>query len=342
LSDLGQGSLGCIGAIKSVDLSHNRLSIVSANQMSSWSGLEELRLNDNNIKSVQGNVFKACSGSLKFVDMSNNELSSLPESLLSEAAMLKRIGLSNNSLSDLPSALFRSQSQSLEVLDLSGNLLTTLQAPLLSNLPLLASLDLSYNEISSIESPAALRGLLTLQTLKLGNNKLVRLPNFPALPSLRYLVLSHNSLSRLNNRLLFKVPALSHLLLDSNHIEELAEKFFSNSTHLTVLDLSGNLMSGEIPEAVNALGSLQSFAIGDNRIDNLSQLRLPALWRLQASGNRLKNVSAVQLGGLPALQVLDLSRNMIRSIEKSAFVANKPLQAIRLDGNRDGIHQIIL
>ena len=38
--------------------------------------------------------------------------------------------------------------------------------------------------------------------------------------------------------------------------------------------------------------------------------------------------------GLPALQVLDLSGNRIASIEKGAFAANKPLQAIRLDGNR--------
>ena len=34
------------------------------------------------------------------------------------------------------------------------------------------------------------------------------------------------------------------------------------------------------------------------------------------------------------LQVLDLSGNRIASIEKGAFAANRPLQAVRLDGNR--------
>lgn len=334
LSDLGQSSLACSAALKSVDLSRNRISIVSADQLASWGGLEELRVNDNKIRGVKDNVFRACAASLKFVDFSNNELASLPETLLAGATALRRIALSNNSLETLPAALFRSQSQSLEVIDLSGNRLSTLRAPLLGNLPLLATLDLSSNQLESIESPAALRGLKSLQSLKLGRNRLTRLPNFPSLPSLRYLVLSHNFLDKLNNRLLYKVPSLSHLLLDDNRLEELPERFFANTSRLTVLDLSANRLSGEIPAAVNALRNLQSFAIGGNRVDNLSQLSLSALWRLQASGNRLKNVSAVQLNGLPALQVLDLSDNRIASIEKGAFAANKPLQAIRLDGNR--------
>ncbi len=334
LSDLGRGSLACLRSIRSVDVSHNRLAIISADQMAAWNGLEELRVNDNEIKSIKGNAFKACSRSLKFVDLSNNDLSVLPDNLLAETVSLRRIGLANNSLTELPSVLFKSQSRSLEVLDLSGNRLRSLAAPLLANLPRLSSLDLSRNQLESVESPAALRGLTSLRSLKLGHNRLGRLPNFPALPSLRYLVLSDNALAKLNNRLLYRVPALSHLLLDANRLEELPERLFANTTGLTVLDLSNNRLSEEIPRAVNALKNLQSFAIGDNRIDNLSELRLPALWRLQASGNRLKNISAVQLKGLPALQVLDLSRNRIASIEKAAFAGNRPLQAIRLDGNR--------
>ena len=120
----------------------------------------------------------------------------------------------------------------------------------------------------------------------------------------------------------------------SFRLEELPERFFANASRLTVLDLSGNRLTGEIPSAVNALRNLQSFAIGDNRVESLSRLRLAALWRLRASGNRLKNVSAIQLNGLPALQVLDLSSNRITSIEKGAFATNRPLQAVRLDGNR--------
>ena len=96
---------------------------------------------------------------------------------------------------------------------------------------------------------------------------------------------------------------LSHLLLDGNRLEELPERFFANASRLTVLDLSGNRLTGEIPSAVNALRNLQSFAIGDNRVESLSRLQLAALWRLRASGNRLSNVSTVQLNGLPALQV---------------------------------------
>ena len=172
---------------------------------------------------------------MQFVDFSNNELASLPETLLSEATALRRIALSNNSLESLPAGLFRSQSQSLEVIDLSGNRLSTLRAPLLGNLPLLATLDLSHNHLEAIESPAALRGLKSLQSLKLGRNRLTRLPNFPSLPSLRYLVLSHNYLDKLNNRLLFKVPSLSHLLLDDNRL--VLEQY---TIHMTRINLPGS------------------------------------------------------------------------------------------------------
>ena len=70
-------------------------------------------------------------------------------------------------------------------------------------------------------------------------------------------MLSRNFLDKLNGRLLHKVPSLSHLLLDGNRLEELPERFFANASRLTVLDLSDNRLSGEIPAAVSALRSLQ-------------------------------------------------------------------------------------
>ena len=90
-----------------MDLSHNRISIVSADQLASWRGLEQLRIGHNNIRALKDNVFRACSASLKFVDFSNNELTSLPETLLSDATALRRIALANNSLETLPAGLFR-------------------------------------------------------------------------------------------------------------------------------------------------------------------------------------------------------------------------------------------
>ena len=334
LADLGS-SLECLNSVKSLDLSFNEIAAISASsELQSLRSVEELRLANNYIKSIKGNVLKS-SNSLRFVDLSNNRLSNLPEDLFSTAKELKRINLSNNTISRLPRNLFKSQSKSLEVLELSGNQLITLSAPLLSNLQSLTSLDLSHNELTSIDSSSALRGLSSLQSLKLGHNQLTRLPTLN-LPSLRSLVLSHNNFrGRLSpSRIFSKLPVLSHLLLDNNAIEDLPKQLFMNSTKVTVLDLSHNKLKGDIPSCVSDLTSLQSFDISENFLNLWTPLSLPALWRLQASGNRLKNVTRAQLQGLSALQVLDLSKNEIDTIEKGAFDLNQPLQAIRLDENR--------
>eukprot|EP00095_Tigriopus_kingsejongensis_P005757 snap_masked-scaffold28_size608977-processed-gene-5.4 protein:Tk05757 transcript:snap_masked-scaffold28_size608977-processed-gene-5.4-mRNA-1 annotation:"slit homolog 2 protein" len=334
LADLGS-SLTCLEAVQRIDLSHNDLAHLSSEYVTpdTWPQLEELRLDHNYIRSLKGNILRMKTR-LHFIDLSNNQLSTLPEHLFQDASRLKRISLSNNSLVALPPKLFEGPvSQSLEVLDLSGNLLTSVEAPLLDNLEMLTFLDLSFNALVSIESARDLRGLGALQSLKLSHNKLSRLPNLP-LPSLRSLVLSHNELgSKLPGRVFSKLPSLSHLLLDFNAIEELPESLFVNSSRITVLDLSHNRLA-TMPPAINSLKSLQSFAISHNHLKNLSRLQLPGLWRLQASGNRLGNVTALQLVGLPALQVLDLSQNRIKDIEKSAFDGNQPLQALRLDDNK--------
>ncbi len=217
----------------------------------------------------------------------------------------------NNSLSFFPATLFRPLSRSLEVLDLSGNLLTTLPSPgsPVAGLRSLASLDLSHNRMVSVDAGAALRGLDSLRSLKMAHNRIERLPVLP-LPALTSLVLSHNQLSgRLAPpRMFARCPALSHLLLDHNLLEELPRQVFANSTSLTVLDLSHNRLRGGVPLPVAGLKKLQSFAVSHNYLDRLDGLRLPALWRLQAAGNRLANLTRGQLEGLPALQVLDLSQ----------------------------------
>ena len=330
LNDLGN-SLECLKSVKSIDLSHNQLSTVDNDIITdSWPKLEDLRLNHNAIKAVLGNLLRSKSR-LKFFDLSNNQLTTLPPELLADCTSLGRINLANNTIAFLPNRLFMRQSKSLQVLDLSGNNLGTLDAQLLSSLGALTSLDLSSNKLTSIDS-GSFKGTKMLQSLKLSQNKLERLPLNP-LPALRSLILSDNDLSRLPSRLFSKLPALSHLLLDKNNLEELPKRIFVNSSKLTVLDLSHNKLD-DIPTAVNELVSLQSLAIGHNFVRSLTQLQLKSLWRLQASGNRLTNVSAIQLEGLPALQVLDLSQNKISSIEKNAFAMNKPLQAIRLDNNQ--------
>ena len=108
-----------------------------------------------------------------------------------------------------------------------------------------------------------------------------------------------------------------------------------------ILNFTNNYISTynrftELPEAVNvsALQRLQSLSLSGNLVSSLGNLRMPSLWRLEVSDNRLTNLTSTNLMGLPGLQVLDLSNNKIASIEKAAFGLNRPLKALRLDSNR--------
>ena len=148
-------------------------------------------------------------------------------------------------------------------------------------------------------------------------------------------MLSDNAITRLSSQLFANLAILSHLGLDKNLLEDLPSSLFANTSNLKVLDLSHNRFT-MIPEAVNvsALQSLQSLSLSGNLVSSLGNLQMPSLWRLEVSDNRLSNVTSTNLGGLPGLQVLDLSNNQITTIEKAAFGLNRPLKALRLDSNR--------
>jgi Leucine-rich repeat (LRR) protein len=338
LSDLGLTDRGCeMKSLRSLDMSSNGLSAVTAQHMTKWPHVQELRLANNYLRTLDRAAFTplASTGGLNLLDLSNNQLSSLHRNVFKESTKLQTIVLANNTLSELPDTIFEAVSRSLQRLDLSGNFLTSITSRLVSQLANLTSLDMSSNEIESIHAQA-FTGLSNLKTLRLDSNRVSKMPRslLRSSKALHTLVLSDNALSRLSSQLFANLASLSHLLLDKNLLEDLPSSLFANTSSLTVLDLSHNRFTA-IPEATKAksMQSLQSLSLSGNLVSDLGSLQMPSLWRLQASDNKLANVTSSNLAGLPSLQVLDLSNNKIITIEKEAFSKNRPLKALRLDSN---------
>ena len=85
----------------------------SLTELSKWPQLQELRLSNNYLRSLEKTVFDATStgGStnsnhLRTIDLSNNQLSSLHRSIFKESRHLDTLILANNTLTQLPDTLF--------------------------------------------------------------------------------------------------------------------------------------------------------------------------------------------------------------------------------------------
>lgn len=89
----------------------------------------------------------------------------------------------------------------------------------------------------------------------------------------------------------------------------LPDSFFNDLPYLTILELSGNFLSGEIPAAFNNLTQLEFLSLGDNRwtgklppLDKLSKLKVLRLSQLLTL-NRDGSIASVVDAMLPDLSV---------------------------------------
>ncbi|CAN1131688.1 Probable LRR receptor-like serine/threonine-protein kinase At3g47570 [Linum perenne] len=110
-----------------------------------------------------------------------------------------------------------------------------------------------------------------------------------------------------------------------------------NLVNLIRVDLSGNLLTGKIPDYVGKLQSLQGLLLSGNKLSgqipssfgNLSMLN-----RLNISNNRLEGVIPSSLGRCRQLNLLDVSANKLRGeIPKQVFTLSSLSNGLYLSGN---------
>ncbi|KAF3789728.1 putative LRR receptor-like serine/threonine-protein kinase [Nymphaea thermarum] len=280
------GDLPLMGELKVLDLSHNQLSgELPAFQFAY--ALEVLRL--------RGNGFSG----------------SLPSGLIKgDSLVLTELDLSSNNLSGPISMI---TSTTLQVLNLSSNAISG-ELPLLTGICTI--LDLSNNQFTGNLSVIAKWGN-NLEFVDLSENKLSG--PFPELTSqflrLNYLNVSHNLLIGSLPSVLSEYPKLSILDLSDNRFDgpvlydllssptlqeiHLHNNLFiggipftsssMNNTHLRVLDLSMNRLSGALPLEIDVLTNLKELNIAGNTFSgNLpaSVTKLSSLVSLDMSSNQ--------------------------------------------------------
>lgn len=340
-SDWGNGPTApgksCNTVLETLDMSHNEISGLPDNGLSSLRALQKLFLQNNRIMTVADRAFVGLSD-LQVLNLSTNALTALPPEMFQSSRDIKQIYLNNNSLSVLAPGLLEGLDQ-LQILDLSVNELTSewVNRDTFSGLVRLIVLNLSHNRITKIDS-LLFQDLNNLQFLSLEYNNIGRIADgaFSNLKNLHSLSLAHNNIIEVDSNQFSNLYVLNQLFLDGNRITKIELRSFENITKLHDLGLSGNQLS-EVPEAIKTLRFLTSLDLGMNRITKVTTSQfegLDDLYGLRLVGNKIEKISKDTFAALPSLQILNLASNTIDQIDDGAFSTNQQLRAIVLDGNK--------
>ncbi|XP_072972863.1 uncharacterized protein [Typha angustifolia] len=256
-------------------------------------GLSFLDLSNN---FISGPLPKLLLTSITYLSLSNNSISGSIPSSICEPTILEVLDLSTNHLSgELPRCWL--QGSWLFMMDLSNNNITGEIPPSMGSLTSLQSLDLNRNNLYG-ELPSELQHCKNLFLLDLGNNNFSG--NIPIwigekLLNLRYLQLCSNMFDGNIPPQLAQLTALQVLDLSSNKLFGSIPRSFGNFTEMMIsssvrndneyfswvididiftymdklllaMDLSGNNLSGVIPEEIGVLRQLNSLNLSKNHL----------------------------------------------------------------------------
>ncbi|CAN8270140.1 unnamed protein product [Cochlearia groenlandica] len=294
---LNLGNLTALWNLREIYLQGNAFSSGDSSVSSSRCSLEVIDLSSNLISdsSTVDYVFSTCMN-LVSVNFSNNNLAgklkSSPSSISSNR--ITTVDLSSN----LFSGKIPGFPASLKHLDLSQNNLSgdfsDLSFGLCENLTFFS---ISQNNISGDKFPISLSNCNLIETLNLSRNSLAgKIPGdggdgyWGNFQNLKYLSLAHNHFSG-------EIPPEFSLLCRS----------------LEAIDLSGNSLTGQLPQSFTSCDSLQNLNLGNNKLsgDFITTVvsKLEKITYLYLAYNNISGSVPLSLTNCTNLRVLDLSSN---------------------------------
>ncbi|THG20508.1 hypothetical protein TEA_025252 [Camellia sinensis var. sinensis] len=308
-----------LSSLQYLDLSYSNLNVENFEWLSHLSLLSHLDLTDIDL-SLAVDWFQS--------------INNLP---LLKVSSLGEVHLQSNELKGPIPDAFGSMI-SLKYLKITDNQLVGSLPKSFANLSGLQSLDLSNNNLTGL-IPDAFGGMTSLTDLNLLRNQLEGgLPNSSTdLRHLRFLELSLNNLTEEIHEFLQKELYLAYNQLNGS----LPETFGQQLPSLVSLDLSGNQITGSLPD-LSVFLSLQSLLLGNNQLNGTIHEGIRQLSKLQfldASFNSLKGiVSEAHFSNLSSLLHLDFSLNELIFYSNSDWVPPFQLQVIELSSCKLGPH----
>ncbi|KAJ1420898.1 Serine-threonine/tyrosine-protein kinase, catalytic domain [Sesbania bispinosa] len=361
LSGALPASLTKLPSLVSLDLSHNGFTGKIPKGFDQVATLEKLDLHGNMLNGPLDVEFMLLS-TATYVDFSDNMLSSSDSQqqkfLTRISESIKYLNLSHNQFTgSLVSGAEQPVFQDLKVLDLSYNQLSgelpgfdfvyDLQVLKLSNnrfsglIPngllkgdslVLTELDLSANNLSG---PLSIITSTTLHFLNLSSN--VFTGELPLLTgSCAILDLSNNKLEGNLTRML-KWGNIEFLDLSGNHLTGTIPEETPQFLRLNYLNLSHNSLSNSLPRVLTQYPKLRVLDISSNQLDGLllpDLLSMLTLQELHLENNMISGgINLSSSHGQSHLQILDLSHNQLNSYFPDEFGSLSSLKLLNIAGN---------
>ena len=250
---------------------------------------------------------------LSYLDLSSNQIKSF-------------LGLNLNCLTNLTN-LYLNNNQLIEIGKTSFN-----NSKIKSFL-----VNFSFNKLRKFSSDT-FSGQMNLQVLDLSNNELNEI-DFPnELPSLNYLFLENNQMSRIFEGLFSNTKMLEFIDLSNNQITEIPAGLFDNLVNLAVLNLTSNRINRVPPYTFNNLAKLWSLGLQNNRISEIEPFafhNLTKLVNLFLSNNTIREIFDYTFNNSNSVEYIDLSNNQISGISKYAF--NNLSHLLHLDLSKNNL-----
>ncbi|KAL6626760.1 hypothetical protein ACP70R_030486 [Stipagrostis hirtigluma subsp. patula] len=312
-------SLLNLTALQILDLSRNRLSGYVPHTLGNLRSLQNLQLNDNMLEADTKHGWEFitslsnCSQLKQLVISGNLDITGqLPSSIGNLSTTLQILGLDHTRISgSIPSDI--SNLVSLEVLGVMYTFISGIIPESIGRLGNLVELDL-YNTHLSGFIPSSIGNLSNLHILdaNTGNLEGAIPTSLGELKNLIVLDLSNNHLNGSIPREIFELPLVSiYLNLSYNSLSGPLPEV-GGLGNLNSLVLSGNQLSGQIPDSIGDCSVLQQLRLDNNSFEgsipqSLNNIR--GLIALNLSMNRLSGSIPDAIGSIQNLQLLYLSHN---------------------------------
>ena len=282
--------------LKRLDISNNKLKDIPA--LSTFSALQHLKINDNNIEAFT--YFKKLS-KLTYLDMSRNPIHdfkvpstmTLLETLIAPGTTLqaiafeqlpniKSIELTNQPIVSISGLENTSQLEELIIID------SKLAGIKVGALRKLRKLYFSSSNIDSIADIEGISELYNLEKLGLSNSNIDKIINLHKLVNLKYLSLANNKISEIES--LDNLTNLVSINLSSNKLTKI--QGLDHLKNLTLLDLSNNPI-----EVFEGVGSrmLDKVILSDTKIASIKGFSgFPVLGAVILKNTNIRNLEGYE------------------------------------------------
>uniref|UniRef100_A0A0E0KVY9 non-specific serine/threonine protein kinase n=1 Tax=Oryza punctata TaxID=4537 RepID=A0A0E0KVY9_ORYPU len=249
---------------------------------------------------------------LQELDLSNNNLSGrMPNWLFTKEATLVNLNLGNNWLTGSLSPIWHPQTALQSIVISTNRIAGKLPANFSAIFPSLSALDLSDNNFYG-EIPMSLCSIKHMKDLSLSNNNFSgEMPAcvFTDFPELWTLSASNNQLGGLVLGGMKKLSIRFAMHLQNNKFEGTLPRNLSGAL---VLDLSGNHITGSIPQKNCSLASIEILDLSNNNLSgSIPRCVSASLSLLNLYGNSLSGNISDDLFNTSNLMYLDMRHNKL-------------------------------